>query len=126
MNYFRGKSLTMIIASPSVPQTRDLESTSSEFTGKLFTGSNEYVSNMSLFVSTSSHGDIACCGSEWILSIFGKGSAPPLTIVDAVEIDVPSQYHAEPSSEHVNMLSGYREWNFTSQTKRKENKHQLL
>ena len=101
----------MIIASPSVPQTRDLESTSSEFTGKLFTGSNEYVSNMSLFVSTSSHGDIACCGSEWILSIFGKGSAPPLTVVvdGAVEIDVPSQYHAEPSSEQVNMLSGYSE-----------------
>ena len=95
----------MIIASPSVPHTSDFPSMSIEFTGKLFTGSNEYVSNMSLFVSISNHGDAACCIPDWVLPIFGKGS--PLSLAGAViavvcAIEAPSQYHAEPSSEQVN------------------------
>ena len=113
----------MIIASPSVPHTRDFASMSIEFTGKLFTGNKEYVSNMSLFVSISNQGDAACCVPDWVLSIFGKGSALSLAdarISVAGAIEAPSQYHAEPSSEQVNTCSGYTVWNFTSQTKMKQ------
>ena len=101
----------MIIASPSVPHTNEFPSTSNELTGRLFTGSKEYVSSLCLFVSTNNHGDEDCilsCTDVMFPSIFGIGNLLcVLVVVVVVAIDVPSQYQAEPSSEHVNKLSGF-------------------
>ena len=116
-----GRSCTIISASPSVPQSKAFESMSMEFTDNLLKGNKEYVSILSLLVSIYNQGEASCAlngCAQFFASTRGNGSwCVSSCVLDVIE--VPSQYQADPSSEHVNKLSGYLGWNFTSQTTKK-------
>lgn len=120
-DHFITRSRITNTASQSLPPSRCFDSMSSEFTLSRLWGSKEYVSSLCLVASTDSHGLVVSNPTPspvpfWTApgKKFGVPNWRPSTL--DVPSDVPSQCHREPSSEHVNRLSGFWEWNLMSQT----------
>lgn len=124
-NHLMTRSLTIKIASQSLPLNKCVDLISSVLIDSLLYGRRENVSILCFVASTDNQGLVLSypppAPAPLPILLRWLELKPGMPVVLWTATEAPSQCQRDPSSEHVNKLSGLRGWNFTSHTDKKNN-----